>query len=323
MRILITGAGGAAAVSVWKSLGAAHELHMADMDPLAAGLYLVPADRRLIIPRGDSPELLPALFEACKSRRIEALLPTVDAELAPVAAEHARFAAIGVQLPISPVECLRTCRDKQLLMEAVKGIVPIPENELLTQAVADRVASFPRLVKPRAGAGSRGVAKINSRDDLTALPMDGSYLLQEFLPGEEYSVDVYVARDGRVVGAVPRERMKIDSGIAVASRTLDMPEVIRSAVKTAETIGIRGTANVQFKRAADGVFKLLEVNPRYPGTLPLTVAAGIDMPELMARELAGERLPDGLMPFKELMVVRYWTEHYFDAREWEALCRRP
>jgi len=43
-----------------------------------------------------------------------------------------------------------------------------------------------------------------------------------------------------------------------------VPDVIRSAVRTAETIGIRGTANVQFKRAADGVFKLLEVNPN-PG----------------------------------------------------------
>jgi carbamoyl-phosphate synthase large subunit len=41
MRILITGAGGgAAAISVWKSLGADHELHMADIDPLATGLYL-------------------------------------------------------------------------------------------------------------------------------------------------------------------------------------------------------------------------------------------------------------------------------------------
>ena len=71
-------------------------------------------------------------------------------------------------------------------------------------------------------------------------------------------------------------------------------------------------ANVQFKRAADGVFKLLEVNPRFPGTLPLTSAAGVDMPKLMVDELAGRKLPDGLMPFKEIMVVRYWTEHYFD-----------
>ena len=270
MRILITGAGGAAAVSVWKSLSAEHELHMADIDPLAAGLYLVPPDRRLIIPRGDTPELVPALYRACKERRIEALLPTVDAELAPVAAARDEFESIGVALPLSPVECLRICRDKQLLMEAVQGKVPIPDNEPLTEAVAARVDSFPRFAKPREGAGSRGVARIDSRADLDKQPKDGSVMLQEYLPGEEYSVDVYVRRDGRVVAAVPRERMKIDSGIAVASRTVNVPDVIAAAVRTAEIIGIRGIANVQFKRAADGVFKLLEVNPRFPGTLPLT-----------------------------------------------------
>jgi carbamoyl-phosphate synthase large subunit len=322
MRILITGAGGAAAVSVWKSLSAEHELHMADIDPLAAGLYLVPPDRRLIIPRGDTPELVPALHRACRERRIEALLPTVDTELAPVAEARNGFEAIGVALPISPFKCLRICRDKQLLMDAVKGRVPIPDNEPLTDAVAARVDSFPRFAKPREGAGSRGAIRIDNRADLDKQPKDGSVMLQEYLPGEEYSVDVYVRRDGRVIAAVPRARMKIDSGIAVASRTVDVPDVIEAAVRTAEIIGVRGVANVQFKRAADGMFKLLEVNPRFPGTLPLTGAAGVDMPKLMADELAGKTLPDGLLPFRELMVVRYWTEHYLDPREWEALCRQ-
>ena len=117
-------------------------------------------------------------------------------------------------------------------------------------------------------------------------------MLQEYLPGEEYSVDVYVRRDGRVIAAVPRDRMKIDFGIAVASRTLNLPDLMQSAIRTAEVIGVRGCANVQFKRGADGVFKLLEVNPRFPGTLPLTTAAGIDMPKLMVDELMGRPVPD-------------------------------
>ena len=321
MRIRITGAGGAAAISVWKSLGAEHELHMADMDPLAAGLYLVPEAQRLIIPRGDDPQLVEALHDACTARSIEMLLPTVDAELFPLAMARGRFEAMGVTLPISPAECLRLCRDKQLLLDRVRGEVPVPTYEPLTQEAADRVDSYPRFVKPRLGAGSRGVAKIVRREDLEKQPKDGSVLLQEYLPGEEFSVDVYVRRDGVVVGAVPRERMKVDSGIAVASRTVNVPEVIQSAIRTAEVIGIRGVANVQFKRAADGVFKLLEVNPRFPGTLPLTAAAGVDMPRLMVDEAMGRPLPDQLMPFTELMVVRYWTERYFDPAEWKMLCR--
>ena len=69
------------------------------------------------------------------------------------------------------------------------------------------------------------------------------------------------------------------------------------------------------------MFTLLEVNPRFPGTLPLTTAAGIDMPKLMVDEAMGRPLPDKLMSFKELMVVRYWTERYFDPQEWKRLCR--
>ena len=202
MRILITGAGGAAAVSVWKSLSAEHELHMADIDPVAAGLYLVPPERRLIIPRGDTPELVPALHSACRERGIAALLPTVDSELAPLAMERDRFESDGIALPISPAQCPRICRDKQLLIEAVQGKVPLPGNEPLTEAVAARIDAFPRFAKPR-GAGSRGVAKINDRADLDKQPKDGSVILQEYLPGEEYSVDVYVRRDGRVIAAVP------------------------------------------------------------------------------------------------------------------------
>src|SRR5262249_34969129 len=145
---------------IWKSLSAEHELHMADIDPLATGLYLVPPGRRLIIPRGDAPALVPALHRVCRERNIEALLPTVDAELEPLAAERDRFESIGIALPISPVECLRICRDKQLLIEAVRGKIPTPESEPLTETVAARVNSFPCFAKPREGAGSREIARI-------------------------------------------------------------------------------------------------------------------------------------------------------------------
>ena len=321
MRILMTGAGGPSAISVWKSLSAQHEIHMADMDPCAAGLYLVAEDRRLLVPRGDAPELVPALLAACRARKIDLMLPTVDAEFVPLALARADFEALGVALPISPLDCLRVCRDKHELLARVKGIVPVPEYEPLFPDAAARATSFPRFVKPRLGAGSRGAEKITRREDLDALPQDGSILVQEYLPGEEYSVDVYVRGDGRVIAAVPRERMKTDSGIAVTARTVDVPEVIEFARRVAEEIGVRYVANVQFKRAADGIFKLLEVNPRFPGTLPLTTAAGVDMPKLLVDDVAGKKLPDGPLPFKEIMVVRYWTEHYVDPQEWVKLCR--
>jgi carbamoyl-phosphate synthase large subunit len=321
MRILLTGAGGPSAISIWKSLRVDHEIHMADMDPAAAGLYLVPPERRLILPRGDDPRLVPLLLEVCRARSIDVLVPTVDAEFVPIALAAGAFAALPVALPIAPLECLRLCRDKHALLTHLEGRVPLPAFELLTEESARRAAAFPLFAKPRAGAGSRGATTIRSPADLAGLPMDGSYLLQEFLPGTEYSVDVYVRGDGRIVAAVPRERMKTDSGIAVTARTVHVQDVIDVAIRVASEIGVRYVANIQFKRGSDGVPKLLEVNPRFPGTLPLTTEAGVDIPKLMLDEIAGKAMPDKLLPFKEVMVVRYWTEHFFDAGEWKDLCR--
>jgi len=322
MRILLTGAGGPSAISVWKSLGEHHEIHMADMDPRATGLYLVPPDRRIIVPRGDSEAFVPAVREICRNRAIDLFIPTVDAELVPVALAKDAFSAIGVKLALSPLESLQLCRDKHALLTALASIVPVPHSELLTEALAASAMSFPRLAKPRRGAGSSGVTMVRSRSDLDALPKDGSFLLQEFLPGEEYSVDVYVRSDGRTIAAVPRERMKTDSGIAVAARTVQNAELIDAAIRAAEGAGIRYVANVQFKRAADGVYKLLEINPRFPGTLPLTGGAGVDLPALLIAEISGQPLPEALAPFKEIMVVRYWTERFIDPQEWRALCYR-
>ncbi|MBH1965373.1 MAG: ATP-grasp domain-containing protein [Comamonadaceae bacterium] len=320
MRILLTGAGGPSAISVWKSLRDDHQIFMADMDPKATGLYLVPADQRLVVPRGDSPSFVDHTYEACRSLGIELLICTVDAELAPLAHAQARFEAIGVRLPLSPLPALELCRDKLGLLDKLKGVVPVPDYTVVDADTQNKPHVFPMFAKPRVSAGSRGATVIADAGELRALPQDGSYLLQELLPGDEYSVDVYLKADGAAIAAVPRVRMKTDSGIAVAARTVHDQDVIDAAIRAAQTAGIRYVANVQFKRAADGQANLLEINPRFPGTLPLTAEAGVDLPNLLVAEVSGQSMPTGLLPFRERMVVRYWSEQFFDPQEWRQLC---
>lgn len=321
MRIFLTGAGGAAAISVWKSLAAQHEIYMADMDPCAAGLYLVPPEQRTLLPAGTSPQFVTTVREICRSKKIELLIPTVDAELIPLALAISDFNSINTQLLLSPPPALITCRDKLVLLNHCKTVIPIPVTQVLNKKSATACKSFPCFAKPRIGAGAAGIKLINTATDLTDLPLDESYLIQEFLPGEEYSVDVYINRDGVPVASVPRLRMKIDSGVAVAARTVQLPELEKLAIDTALHVGIRYVANIQFKQATDGSYKLLEINPRFPGTLPLTAAAGIDIPQLLINDALQKNFPEGTMSFNELMVVRYWTEHFYSPTEWETLCQ--
>jgi carbamoyl-phosphate synthase large subunit len=319
MRIFITGAGGAAAVSVWKSLGQAHELHMADMDTCATGLYLVGAKQRALLPRGDDAGFVDRLLQICIERRIELLIPTVDAELLPVAKARQNFERHGVRVALPSAALLQLTRDKDQLLRYCEGAIPVPRSQIWHPGVQAASFNFPVFAKPRAGSGSRDLHLLESAQALEQLPRDGSFLVQEWLPGDEYSIDTYVTQAGDVIAAVPRVRMKTDSGIAVTARTVHHQDVIDIAVAFVKHIGLRFVGNVQLRRAADGTPKLLEINARFPGTLPLTAAAGVDIPKLMVDDIMGKPMPTTLLPFTETMVVRYWTEHITTPREWEAL----
>lgn len=110
-----------------------------------------------------------------------------------------------------------------------------------------------------------------------------------WLPGDEYSVDV-LADAGATRAAVVRLRTRAVGGLAITSRVVDAPDVEAAAREVVAAVGLSYVANVQFRRDANGVPRLLEINPRIPGTIGLTVAAGVNLPLAAIAQALGERL---------------------------------
>jgi carbamoyl-phosphate synthase large subunit len=317
-RILVTGVGGPSGQSIMKSLAQLSppvDIIAADLDPYAAGLYLVPEGQRFLLPRGDDPGFTDALLALSRRERADVVLPTVDSELLPVSERRADFAAAGAAVIVASPDTLRMCLDKWALHVACEGEVRVPSSVILDADFDPASVPLPVIVKPRTGSGSRGIHLVKDVETLAAFEPDGTNLVQEHLPGEEFSLDVIARADGHVLGVVPRERLKVDSGIAITGRTIRDDALETYGRRVAELIGLTTVANVQVKRAADGTWALLEVNARFPGTMPLTIAAGIDMPALAVREALGEVLPDGPLPFQEIGMVRYMTELFLPFTE--------
>ena len=311
-RILVTGVGGPSGVSILRAMaGAPVAVLGGDIDPYAAGLYLLEPDRRHILPRGDDPRIASMLLDLCRAEEVDVLVPTVDTELLPLAQAREDFAAAGVTLVVAQEETLQVCLDKWRLAERCRGNVRVPDTWLVDDGFDPSEPSLPVIVKPRSGSGSRGIALLERREELEALPRDGSLLVQEHLPGPEHSLDVLARADGHVAAVVPRERLKVDSGIAVTGRTKHDDRLDTFAREVARLIGLTTVANVQVKEDADGEPALLEVNPRFPGTMPLTVASGVDMPRLAVGEALGEAIPDGPIEFRDIAMVRYFEERFF------------
>lgn len=307
-KVLVTGAGGPAGVSVIRSLAAKARLFAVDIDPCAAGLYLVDEQQRALVPRGDDSYFVDRIFDLCLKWDIDVVIPTVDVELLPLALAESRFVGRNVRILGGPSGALATCLDKWQLALAVDSTVRCPATHLIDQRFDPLgFPSWPAVVKPRSGSGSRGVRTLEHPDQLLGVARDGSMILQQYLPGEELSVDVLIDRSGVTVGAVPRIRCKVDSGVSVAGRTVRDGEATSLAVATLRAVGLTGPANVQCRRDSQGRLALLEVNPRFPGSLPLTEAAGFNIVELAVREALGMAV-EPLGTYAEIGVVRHLEE---------------
>jgi carbamoyl-phosphate synthase large subunit len=95
--------------------------------------------------------------------------------------------------------------------------------------------------------------------------------------------------------------------VSVAGYTVIDPELETFARDVVEALGLPFVSNVQIRRDRSGRPALLEVNPRVPGSLALTVAAGVDMVTLALDALRGRAVPDAVT-HREVALVRFLAE---------------
>lgn len=243
-------------------------------------------------PRIDSPDFIPFLLDLCKTQNIDLLFPLIDTELMPIAAHVQAFRDIGTTPVIADVEAIRISADKRSTADffsnaGVMGPALLDAHRLL----ADDDASYPVLLKPAAGSSSIGVTKIMNRDELRFF---NDYIedpmIQEFVEGEEYTLDVLVDFSGLVRCVVPRLRIEtrageISKGITVKNRAI----MDATAKLVAQLPGAVGCITVQCFLTPSGDIKFIEINPRFGGGAPLAIEAGADYPRwLMEMHLGRE-----------------------------------
>ena len=241
------------------------------------------AHRRHLLLAAANPGFVPHLLALCRTHEIEVVVPTVDAELLAIARARREFESAGVRLLLASDETLAICMAELNLLRVCEDAVPVGHYAALDESFNAKDWKFPLIVKPRRGAGSRGVALIDSAEGLASVRA-----MVSSSPGVSARhgvlVDVLASGDGQIVAAVPRARLKVDSGIAVTGITLHDLQLEGFARRVAERIGLHYTANSRFPEGCRRHARvLLEVEARFPGTMPLTVHSGINMPLLPAR----------------------------------------
>ena len=317
-RILISGAGGASTIDIIRTLKATGRYYVIalDAEPYSFGFEL--ADSCYIVPYGRSPQFLKALEEIVGIEKPDYAVPLIDDELA-------AFHDVAGRLPVrvlcpTPQFCAMAV-DKWLTYEALRANgLPVPDTCLATDLSQVR---YPAVIKPRRATGSRGLAFLNTAHELTEYLADAplpreDYVVQQRVEGKEFTVSAVVALGGPLLTAVPKESL-VKRGMSMAAVTRKIPEIQELCRDVQEKLLANGPFNLQLFLTSDGKPQILEINPRFSGSIPLTIAAGVHEVDLII-QYAEEKRPVPTVDFvPDLLMVRYHTQVFLPESQWRSI----
>jgi carbamoyl-phosphate synthase large subunit len=234
-----------------------------------------------VVPMVGEPGWVEALKDVIARHGIDAIFPAHDDALLALAERQAELPAV-VLAPA--LETCRATRSKSRTYAQLQGRLATPR----VFSPEEAAAHLPLFAKPDVGQGSQGARRVDTLADLRAVLEAGKpYVLCELLPGKEYTVDCFSDRQGRMLYARARERIRTRSGISMATRFVELAGVREMAQAIQEQFAMQGAWFFQVKEDAEGRPVLMEVAPRIAGAMALSRASGVNLALMTVYDRAG------------------------------------
>ncbi len=298
-------------LSAVRSLGkAGYSVTVFGGSAMTTSLWSRYCSRRVIAPlAADDPDgfgraLLAELHECAARGERPALLPMEDPTLDWVSGNRDALKSV-CSLLIPSREALATAEDKAATSAAAAGLglavprswTPQTHTDCARQARDLLEGGF--VAKPRKGSGSAGIVygeRLSDTDWENRWRRFGPYTIQDRVPaaGRGLGVSALFDSSSRCVAWFAHERLRqypVTGGPSTDRRAIHDEKLVTGSLKLLQHLGWRGIAMVEWKDdPRDGIPKLMEINPRFWGSLELAVRSGVDFPSLYARAASGASL---------------------------------
>jgi carbamoylphosphate synthase large subunit len=266
-RVIVTGVGGPAGRAVASGLvERGFDVLGVDMAAIA-----IPGITSARVPAAGEPGFVGEIGELARRHGVAAIVPTVSEELTVLAAARQVLVARGVEVILTSRSSIGIAADKwRTARHLAAAGVGVPRSMLGGEGRPHRdpaeVLGLPFLSKPRVGRGGRGVAVHRRSEGAPAIDLDATTILQEFVPGIEYSVNLFLGDRWSEDLAVVLEKTALRGGAvgnATAVARSSETDVAELACHAARALGLSGPLDVDVRRRADGTPLVLEANARF------------------------------------------------------------
>lgn len=338
MRILVTAAGSPGFLTLFKSLSEYQknlEIFICDSNSESFNLKLF--KNSFQAHPADSSEYISQILNFCNSNLIDVVIPSSDEEVRSLGRNIKKFKECGIKV-LSTSSNLESIFNKKLFFERVRDhfpeIVPdfieVKNSKEFEEAYSLLSKRNEKLcVKPAIAHGSRGFkviqnSSLNLEDFFSKKPNPHeisykellstlsqkeefpSLLLMEYMPGDEYSIDCLETSAGFL--SVSRRRDTIKEGICSSGEAIKKEDLQKYSKLLYDLFQIEYNANFQFRYDKNGRPKIIELNPRFSGTMELCRGAGVDFAKLALDKLL-EKKCESLPEIKwGTKMQRVWEE---------------
>lgn len=282
---------------------------MADMAPTAFF-----ADGSYIVPSVTSPSYISAVIDICNKENISLIIPTIDTGLYELALGKSEIESkTGAIVMVSSPDFVKMSSDKRLTHEFLDSLDFGSAKLISPLDVESGNITFPLFIKPSNGSSSVNAFRVNNMRELDFFrEYIKDPIIEEYLPGDEYTVDAFCDFEGNPLSVAVRRRIAVRGGEILKGAVVENEAVRDDALLFLRLTKPVGQITLQCKLCG-GIVRYIEINPRFGGGAPMSIAAGADSCEKLYRLLRGETLNFDDSFKKNLFFSRFDSSVCFDS----------
>lgn len=225
--------------------------------------------------------------------KIDIIIPTSDSDHEFFATKRSFLSKYEIFTMTSSIKSIKTCLDKLEFYSALKNKFPVIDtSEDLDNLEVDRF-----VVKNRFGSGSKGLMLDVTREQAKNFSSLLSFpIFQPFIEGTEFSVDIYLSKSSKPLGAIVRERFEIRDGeskVSIISNARN--DLLELACSIAVYLKLEGPVNIQIIDSG-GELYVVECNARIGGGASASIKSGLQIMNWFIAECNG-LIPELEFPF--------------------------
>lgn len=269
------------------------------------------ADEAVLSPLIYDDGYITFLLDYCKKNQVEVIISLFDIDLPVLSKAKERFRKEGIHVIVSDHEVTQVCNDKWKTYKFLtKNNLNTPTSfirlEEAERALSTKNIQFPLIIKPRWGMGSISIFKAENLEELHVLykkvkkevkesylrfesktDSDHSILIQEYLCGQEYGLDIICDLDKNYKTTFAKKKLSMRSGETERAVTVQSDVLERTGKKIASSLKHVANLDVDCFMINNEPY-ILEMNCRFGGGYPFSHMAGADLPATIMNWVQGK-----------------------------------